>query len=89
MSTYERPWPLSKLPKHLHNDTVHRWRAVTGIELIHEEPTFDEFLRIWKNWHLMSDNNKVISDNKSLELFGVDNKTHYHQLFPMMKKKGN
>lgn len=36
------------------NDPVHKWRAESGIELIHKEPTKKEFDRIFKNWQLMS-----------------------------------
>jgi len=64
----------------LASDPVHRWRAESGIELIHKEPTREELERIWKNWQLMSPEQKEISDKKSLEIFGVSNKTHYEQL---------
>lgn len=64
----------------LANDPVHKWRAQTGIELIHKEPTFEELERTWKNWSLMTDEMKRFSDEKSIELFGVDNETHYYQL---------
>jgi len=62
---------------------MHRWRAEAGIELIHEEPTLEEFQRIRQNWELMTPKQKAISDIKSKELFGVDNQTHYNML---MKK---
>lgn len=58
-------------------DPVHKWRAFTGIELIHREPTKAELERIMKNWKLMSLADKQKSDAKSIELFGVDNETHY------------
>jgi hypothetical protein len=77
---YDPPYPLNKLPKHLRNDPVHRWRAETGIELIHEEPTWEEFQRIQRNWKLMTPEQKKMSDAKSLELFGVDNATHAKRL---------
>lgn len=64
----------------LMKDPVHKWRATTKIELIHKEPSLKELKRIWKNWNLMNDNQKNISDKKSIELFGIDNKTHYYQL---------
>jgi len=41
---------------------VHKWRAKTGIELIHKEPTEEELDRIWKNWQLMPQDLKAISD---------------------------
>lgn len=77
---YDPPLSYDKLPDHLKNDPVHSWRAKTGIELIHKEPTIEELERIWKNWNLMTDDQKRISDEKSIELFGIDNTTHYWRL---------
>lgn len=54
----------------------HKWRAETGIELVHREPSLAEQLRTWKNWQLMSPEMKKLSDEKSLELFGMTNKEH-------------
>lgn len=76
MDKYEPPYPLDRLPKHLHSDPVHRWRAETGIELIHAEPNWDEYQRIQRNWQLMTPEQKAISDAKAKELFGVDNMTY-------------
>jgi hypothetical protein len=64
----------------LYQDPVHRWRADNGIELIHKEPTRDEFERIWKNWQLMPDEMKSKSDKKSIELFGITNRENYEKL---------
>lgn len=64
----------------LANDPIHRWRAETGIELIHKEPTEEELDRIWKNWQLMPQEMKDISDKKSIEMFGCTNAEHYAQL---------
>ena len=64
----------------LANDPVHKWRAETGIELIHKEPTEEELDRIWKNWQLMPQNMKDISDKKSIEMFGCTNAEHYNKL---------
>ena len=88
VNKYSPPYPLYKLPLHLRKDPVHRWRAETGIELIHEEPTLAEFQRIRHNWELMTPRQKAISDAKSKELFGVDNRTHYNMLMLRMKLKG-
>ncbi len=77
---YDPPLEYDKLPDHLKKDEVHAWRAKTGIELIHKEPTLDELNRIWKNWQLMTDEQKHISDKKSLELFGLTNEKHYKEL---------
>lgn len=64
----------------LSRDPCHRWRALTGLELIHREPTVGELRRIWQNWQLMSPFQKCLSDIKSVSLFGVTNEVHYHQL---------
>ena len=64
----------------MYQDPVHRWRADNGIELIHKEPTRDEFERIWKNWQLMPDEMKSKSDKKSIELFGITNRENYEKL---------
>lgn len=59
---------------------AHLWRALTGIELIHREPSKEELIRIISNWNLMTDEQKRISDEKSIELFGVSNKEHSKKL---------
>jgi hypothetical protein len=87
MKKYVPPLSLDKLPEHLLKDPVHHWRAKTGIELIHEEPSWDEFQRIIKNWKLMTPKQKSISDVKSKEFFGVDNMTHAKHLCPRMEIK--
>lgn len=87
-NSYERPYNAEEILKtygqetydKLMNDPCHRWRAETGIELIHKEPTQAEFDRIWKNWQLMSDEDKRKSDEKSIEIFGIDNQTHYDKI---------
>lgn len=79
-NNYYVPYSLEKLPLHLLRCPIHFWRAVTGIELIHKEPTLKKLKRIWKNWQLMKPQYKKISDEKSIKLFGIDNKTHYENL---------
>ncbi|OGY42203.1 MAG: hypothetical protein A2Y67_01640 [Candidatus Buchananbacteria bacterium RBG_13_39_9] len=61
-------------------DPVHLWRAATGLELIHKEPTEKEQLRIWQNWNKLSDEIKKKSDAKSMKLFGKDNATHNKEI---------
>lgn len=80
---YDPPLEWDKLPQRLRGDEVHAWRAKTGIELIHREPTFEELQRIWKNWNLMDDEMKAKSDKKSLELFGKTNKENYEWLLQL------
>lgn len=84
---YEPPWTLDQIKMQypdkyemLSKDPVHRWRATTGIELIHKEPTKSELKRIWKNWNLMDNELKVKSDEKSQELFRMSNEEHYQKL---------
>ena len=77
---YDPPLEYDKLPEHLKNDPIHTWRAKTGIELIHKEPTLEELNRIWVNWNLMGLEQKKISDKKSIEFFNMNNKDHYHVL---------
>ena len=80
-SSYERPYPLDVIRKvygndvysRLKDDPVHRWRADTGIELIHKEPTRDEFERIVANWNLMTPEQKKKSDEFSMKQFGKNN----------------
>ena len=84
---YDPPYPLSKLPKHLITDTVHHWRATTGIELIHEEPTYGEFERISNNWNLMPDSMKKQSDAKAMEFFGYTNVANMERLKARMLLK--
>lgn len=64
----------SRMIDALMKDPVHRWRAETGIELIHLEPTFKEQMRIWKNWCLMPEELQKKSNEKAIELFGVPNR---------------
>jgi len=65
---------------HLLKCPVHFWRAATGIELIHKEPSMQEQLRIWENWQCMSVEMKKLSNSKSLELFGLTNIQHHEKI---------
>lgn len=84
---YQRPYTTAEIKKFypdkasvLLRDPSHLWRAETGIELIHKEPTLDEQKRIWQNWNEMTDEMKFQSDEKSMELFGKDNTTHNQEI---------
>ena len=70
----------TKVYKELIKDPAHKYRMDSGIELIHREPTKEELERIWKNWNLMSNDQKMKSDKKSIELFGKTNQDHYKEL---------
>lgn len=79
---YEPPYTLDTIKqkygdevyRKLRDDPVHRFRADTGIEVIHKEPTKDEFERIVKNWDLMTPEQKKQSDEFSMKQFGNNNK---------------
>lgn len=84
---YQRPYNIEEIKKFypdkaeiLLQDPVHLWRAQTGIELIHKEPTKEEQVRIWKNWNKMTDEMKKESDMKSIEIFGKDNAQHNKEI---------
>lgn len=62
------------------NDIAQRWRQQTGIELIYNEPNRSLLNDLWDNWNQMPDNLKKVSDQKSLELFGMTNQQHYTKL---------
>ena len=61
-------------------DLALRWRQETGIELIYPEPDRSLLNDIWDNWNQMPQNLKRVSDQKSLELFGLTNQQHYQKL---------
>lgn len=81
---YEPPYDIEilkeKYPKLL-EDPVHKWRAKTGIELIHKQPDFQEQKRIFYNWLVMSKTLQEKSDNKSKQLFdGMTNLEHHNAI---------
>lgn len=78
---YAKPYGLDMLPAHLRNDPVHNWRATTGIELVHPEPTVWELIRVWRNWQLMNPEQMNDSNEKSNEWFGCANQEHFRKLF--------
>lgn len=67
----------SNIADRLMDDPAHNFRAQTGIELIHKEPSLQELKRIYQNWKIMPTILKNISDEKSKELFGVTNSENY------------
>lgn len=82
---YDKPYNADEIKRiyglslynKLKQDPAHKWRMETGLELIHREPSYEEQLRIFKNWQLMSNKQKHISDKKSFELFGMSNIDHH------------
>lgn len=84
MPKYDPPYNPKQIRKNypkfankLLSDPVHKWRAETGIELIHKEPSKKELDRIWRNWQLMTKEQKRRSDEKSKSLFGLTNEENY------------
>lgn len=55
----------------------HMWRALTGLELLHKEPTLQEQIRTYKNWNKMLPQMKKLSDIKCKQIYGCDNLTNY------------
>jgi len=70
------------------NDPVHEFRARTGIELIHKEPTFSEQKRIWNNWNLMTDDMKRLSNIKSMEIYGKTNEENHKHILKQKLQLG-
>ena len=88
-SAYDPPMGLEELKSkypYLVADPVHKWRAETGIELIHREPSKSELLRILKNWREMSPEQQTISDAQSNTLFGMGNEEYASKLLPEYEK---
>lgn len=88
---YDHPYTVKEMKENgysdevitkLTNDPIHAWRAETGIEMIHREPDYWEFLRIWRNWQVMDDELKIQSDKQSNEFFGFTNAEMFENLLP-------
>lgn len=84
---YIKPYPKNMLPESLLQDPVHLWRAESGIELVHREPDVYEMIRVWRNWLLMTDEQKAESDKKSKEFFNVTNDENFRYLLSSSKSK--
>ena len=63
---------------------AHAWRCLTGLELVHPEPSLEEQIRVYKNWNKMLPQMKKISDKKCKELYGCPNEENYKKI---MKEK--
>lgn len=61
----------------IEDDIINQWIQETGIELMHQTPTKQEMDEIWNRWQKMSKKKKIISDEKSIELFGMTNEQHH------------
>jgi len=81
---YSRPLSMEQIKEkgyeHLLECPIHIFRAETGIELIHKEPSLKELNRIYDNWNKMTPLLKRASDVRSIEFFGMKNIDHYNEL---------
>ena len=59
------------------DDIINKWIQENGIELVHQTPTKQEMEEIWNRWQKMSKKKQKISDQKSIELFGMTNEQHH------------
>lgn len=59
------------------DDIINQWIQENGIELVHQTPTKQEMEEIWSRWQKMSKKKQKISDQKSIELFGMTNEQHH------------
>ena len=59
------------------DDIINQWIQENGIELVHQTPTKQEMEEIWDRWQKMSKKKQKISDQKSIELFGMTNEQHH------------
>lgn len=91
---YSRPYNEEEMRKAGYSDSLvaalmkdpcHGWRVSTGIELVHKEPDVWEQIRVWRNWNLMSDEQKERSDTKCMELFGISNKEMFEKCLQQWK----
>lgn len=49
----------------------------TRIPLVFPAGSREELDKIWKRWQFLTDEDKQKSDQKSIEIFGMDNASHY------------
>ena len=59
------------------DDIINQWILENGIELVHQTSTKQEMEEIWNRWQKMSKKKQKISDQKSIELFGMTNEQHH------------
>ena len=83
---YEAPYSLDELKTHEPKlaaclDDIHAWRAKTGIELMHREPTLAEFIRIFRNWQCMTPAQKEESDKQEAIFQGNDNTNFFETVY--------
>lgn len=71
---------VAAVRKEFSSERIDEWLERTGIELVRRQARLSEQIMIWVNWLKMSDEEKRVSDEKSRELFGVDNRSHHRMI---------
>ena len=59
------------------------WESENGIAIVRPTETKEELDEIWKRWRKLSPSKKRLSDERSIELFGMGNEDH-HQILELM-----
>ena len=75
---FQVPVPVDQLPTYKKSDPVQNWKSTNGCELIGVDPDPWELVWTYRNWNLMTDDQKQSSDQKCMELFGVTNHDHFY-----------
>ena len=53
------------------------WMKKTGLVVLYPVGSKEALDGLWENWQALSDEDKSLSDQKSIELFGMDNSNHH------------
>ena len=56
------------------------WIDQTGIPLVYPAESKETLDAMWEKWQGLSDQDKLKSDEKSIEIFGMDNASHHEIL---------
>lgn len=59
------------------------WTKENGIAMVYPTDTKNELEELWRNWNNLNPQDKRLSDEKSVELFGMDNSNH-HEILQLM-----
>lgn len=59
------------------------WANENGISIVYPTDTEKELEELWEQWNALSPQEKRLSDEKSVELFGMDNASH-HEILQLM-----
>ena len=57
-----------------------QWQDENGLWIVRPTEDKSQLEEIWRNWQDMPPQDKRLSDEKSIELFGMDNTSHYEIL---------